>query len=65
MDADHVFASCPITITEIYAGMKPVEEPKTRALIDILQFLPITPRVAELAGLLKRQWSRKSQTLSC
>ena len=64
LDADHVFASCPITITEIYAGMKPVEEPKTRVLMGSLQFLPITPRVAELAGLLKRQWSRKNQTLS-
>ena len=51
LDADHVLASCPITITEIYAGMRPIEEPRTRAFMESLSFLPITPRAAELAGL--------------
>ncbi len=64
LDADHVLASCPITITEIYCGMKPIEEPRTRALMESLSFLPITPRAAELAGLLKRQWIRKGHNLS-
>ena len=64
LDADHVLASCPITITEIYAGMRPIEEPRTRAFMESLSFLPITPRAAELAGLLKRQWVKKGHNLS-
>src|SRR5260370_29659395 len=57
-------ASCPITITEVYAGMRPHEEKPTRALMRSLLFFAITRDVAEQAGLLKAQYSRRGRTLS-
>ena len=64
LDAEHVLASCSITITEIFAGMKPSEEARTRALMGTFSYLPTTPAIAEQAGLLKRNWSKKGPSLS-
>jgi hypothetical protein len=32
----HLLACCPVNITEVYAGLRPGEESKTEAFIDIL-----------------------------
>ena len=60
----HYLACCPINVAEVYAGMRPKEESKTKALLHSLQLFPITLAVAELAGLLKRDHAKKGVTLS-
>jgi predicted nucleic acid-binding protein len=62
--AGHVLACCPINITEVYAGMRPKEEAATEAFLDSLQYIPITPAAARLAGELKRTHARKGATLN-
>ena|ERR1035438_700990 len=57
-------ACCPINITEVYAGLRPNEEPSTKAFLSSLDLLPMTWPVAELAGLLKRDYGKKGQTLN-
>jgi predicted nucleic acid-binding protein len=60
----HVLACCPINITEVYAGMRPKEEAATEGLLSSLQYVPITPPAARLAGELKRDYARKGTTLN-
>jgi predicted nucleic acid-binding protein len=57
-------ACCPINITEVYAGLRPNEEPSTKAFLSSLDLFPMTWPVAELAGLLKRDYGKKGQTLN-
>jgi tRNA(fMet)-specific endonuclease VapC len=64
MDQGHVFACCPVNFTEVYAGLRRGEEDRTSAFLNSLEFLPITPEIAREAGLLRRDWQRKGQTLS-
>ena len=60
----HTLACCPINVTEVYAGMRPKEEQRTTALLRSLQLYPITFPVAQLAGQLKCDYSKKGITLS-
>ncbi len=64
LDERRALASCPITVTEIYAGMRPREEKVTRAFMESLQFLPITAEIAESAGRLKAQYAGRGRSLS-
>ena len=57
-------ASCPITITEVYAGMRAQEEKATRAFMGSLVFLPVTSEIAEHAGHLKARYARRGKALS-
>lgn len=59
-----LLACCAVNISEIYAGMRPKEETKTEAFLQSLEYYDITWDVARLAGLLKRDYSKKGQTLS-
>jgi predicted nucleic acid-binding protein len=60
----HILACCPVNITEVYAGLRPGEETKTDAFLNSLECLPVTPATARQAGLLRRDWQKKGQTLS-
>lgn len=60
----HVLACCPINVTEIYAGMRPREQAATDAFLDSLQYIPIAPAAARLAGAFKREYSRRGATLN-
>ncbi len=51
-------ATCPIVIAEIYAGMRPAEEPKTQALLESFEFLPVTFEIARQAGSIKRDFTK-------
>jgi len=62
--AGHVLACCPINITEVYAGMRPKEQAATEDLFASLQYFPIAPPAARLAGELKRAYGRKGITLN-
>ena len=42
-----------ITVAEIFAGMRPHEQEKTRELLDNLEIIPVTRAIAEKAGLYK------------
>lgn len=50
-----------ITVAEIFAGIRPGEEEKTRALIDNLDVLDVTREIAERAGQYRR--TIRSRTL--
>jgi len=63
-DQGHILACCLVNITEVYAGIRAGEEAKTQAFLDSLEFLAVTPQIAQMAGLLLRDWQRKGQTLS-
>jgi predicted nucleic acid-binding protein len=64
IDRGHLLACCPVNITEVYSGLRPGEETKTKEFLDSLEFFPITPEIAMQAGLLRRDWRLKGHTLS-
>jgi predicted nucleic acid-binding protein len=53
----HTLACSPVTIAEVYAGMRPKEEKHTTGFLHSLELYPITFPVAELAGQLKRDYN--------
>jgi tRNA(fMet)-specific endonuclease VapC len=57
-------ACCPINITEVYAGLRSHEETSTKAFLSSLDLLPMSWPIAERAGLLKRDYGKKGQTLN-
>ena len=60
----HLLACCSINVTEVYAGLRPHEEMRTRELLESLQYFPIIWPVARLGGLLKRDYGRRGITLA-
>ena len=60
----HLLACCPINVAEVYTGLRPKEEERTRDLLSSLQYYAITFPIAERAGLLRRNHRLKGQTLS-
>jgi tRNA(fMet)-specific endonuclease VapC len=64
LEYGHLLACCPVNITEVYAGLRPGEEDKTDAFLNSLEYFPVTPAIAREAGLLRRDWRAKGQTLS-
>lgn len=60
----HLLACCSINVTEVYAGLRPEEETRTRQLLESLRYFPVAWPVARLAGLLKREYARKGVTLA-
>jgi predicted nucleic acid-binding protein len=60
----HLLACCPINVTEVYAGLRPKEEPATEEFLKSLEYYHLTWPVARLAGLLKRDYARKGATLT-
>jgi tRNA(fMet)-specific endonuclease VapC len=59
----NTLACCPINVTEIYAGLRANEEDKTERFLKTLHYYPITWEVARLAGILKRDHSKKGRTI--
>jgi predicted nucleic acid-binding protein len=60
----HLLGCCSINVTEVYAGLRSHEETRTKELLESLQYFPIVWGVARMAGLLKRDFSRKGITLA-
>ncbi len=54
----------PISIVEVYAGMKDKEKAATDEFLNSLECYEINREVANLAGELKRKYSKKGITLS-
>ena len=64
LERGHLLACCRINVTEVYAGLRPAEESRTQELLESLKYCPITWPVARLAGLVKRDYSKKGISLS-
>jgi len=62
--AGNRLATSALNLGEVYAGMLPEEEERTKAFLGALEYHEITARVAEMAGKLKRQWAQKGRTLT-
>ncbi len=60
----HSLETSALNIAEVYAGMRPEEEPQTQAFLGALLCHPITASAGEKAGRLKNQWARKGRTLT-
>ena len=59
-----LLACCAVNVSEVYAGMRPKEEAKTEALLQSLDYYEVNWEVAKRAGLLKRDYRKKGQTLA-
>jgi predicted nucleic acid-binding protein len=62
--AGHTLATSALNLAEVYAGMRPEEEARTKAFLNALACLEITASVAEMAGKLRSQWARQGRTLT-
>jgi tRNA(fMet)-specific endonuclease VapC len=60
----HLLACCSVNITEVYAGLRDHEAPRTQRFLSSLEFFAVDTEVAKLAGLIKREWAQKGRTLS-
>ena len=58
-----LFACTSINITETFMGMRPHEAAPTERLLKALEFFPVTPEIAQLAGELFNKWRGKGRTL--
>ena len=64
VEEGHLLACCSINVAEVYAGMRPKEEPVTTELLRSLRYYPISFEIAELGGKLRREHGRRGSTLS-
>ncbi len=62
--AGHILATTSLNVAEVYAGMRPGEEPQTEAFLAGLECYDLTRGAGQLAGKLKSDWSRKGRTLA-
>ena len=62
--AGHILATTSLNVAEVYAGMRPGEEPQTEAFLEGLECYDLTRRAGQLAGKLKSEWGRKGRTLA-
>jgi predicted nucleic acid-binding protein len=53
-----------LNIAEVYAGMRPGEESRTKAFLDPLDCYELSRSTAQTAGALKNRWARKGHTLA-
>ncbi len=52
-----------LSVTEVVAGMRPGEEPDTRAFLNALDVIPIDREIAWRAGTLIREYVQRGITL--
>jgi tRNA(fMet)-specific endonuclease VapC len=60
----HALATTALNVAEVYAGMRPEEEPQTEAFLDALECYELTGTAGRLAGSLKYSWARKGRSLT-
>jgi len=60
----HSLETSALNVAEVYAGMRPEEEARTKAFIGALLCHSVTPSAGERAGRFKMQWARKGRTLT-
>ena len=57
-------ACCAVTLTEVYAGMRPHEADKTDEFLSPFAWYDISRAVARRAGRLRFEWSARGVTLA-
>ncbi len=60
----HLLGCSSIQVTEVYSGLRPHEESTTAELLRSLEYYEVTWEIARLAGVLKRDYSRRGITLA-
>jgi predicted nucleic acid-binding protein len=60
----HTLATSALNLAEVYAGMRPEEEARTKSFLLSLECHEITAGVAEIAGKLKNLWATKGRTIT-
>jgi predicted nucleic acid-binding protein len=63
LQAGDAFACSVVTLTEIYAGVRPQELALTEQFLEGLEHYELNSRLARDAGLLKNEWAKKGRTL--
>ena len=63
VEAGDTLACSVVTLTEIYAGVRPKEVVFTERFLEGLEHYDLDSHLARLAGLLKNEWSKKGRTL--
>jgi tRNA(fMet)-specific endonuclease VapC len=64
VEAGDTLACSVLTVTEIYAGIRPKEMALTERFLDGLEQYELDSNLARYAGLLKNEWARKGRTLA-
>jgi predicted nucleic acid-binding protein len=60
----HALTTSTLNVAEVFAGMRPDEEPATEAFLGALESYELTGAAARVAGTLKRKWAGKGRTLT-
>jgi predicted nucleic acid-binding protein len=63
VEAGDSLACSVVTLTEIYAGIRPKEIANTERFLDGLHHYGLDSQLARSAGLLKNDWAKKGRTL--
>jgi predicted nucleic acid-binding protein len=63
VEAGDTLACSVVTLTEIYAGIRPKEFAITESFLDGLEYYDLNSHLARDAGLLKNAWAKKGRTL--
>jgi predicted nucleic acid-binding protein len=63
VEAGDTLACSVVTLTEIYAGVRPKEMALTQQFLDAMEHYQLDSRLARDAGLLKNEWAKQGRTL--
>jgi predicted nucleic acid-binding protein len=63
VEAGDTLACSVVTLTEIYAGIRPREFAFTERFLDRLEHYELDAQLARYAGLLKNEWAKKGRPL--
>jgi tRNA(fMet)-specific endonuclease VapC len=63
VEAGDTLACSVVTLSEIFAGVRPPEIPLTERFLNALDHYDLDSHLARAAGLLKNEWARKGQTI--
>jgi predicted nucleic acid-binding protein len=63
VEAGDTLACSVVTLTEIYARVRPKEMALTEQFLDAMEHYQLDSRLARDAGLLKNEWAKQRQTL--
>ena len=64
VESGETLACSVMTVTEIYAGLRPREAAMTESFLDGLEHYPVDRELGRYAGLLKNEWAKQGRTLS-
>ena len=63
VEAGDTLACSVVTLTEIYAGVRPNEMALTEQFLNGMEHYQLDSRLARDAGLLKNEWAKQGRTL--